>query len=177
MRKREREVCYVDGPAHPLTTLRLAISPPSPLWILPPPLYTSSLDLPTLLSSPSPGFLSIPVPIPLIPGLFSPLDHRLPFPILTKEPVTTEPHVNHGKWTRSYPLLFSSPSCFRSSLLSPQGGAPRYDYPKEVWSPSGGWWAQPKTWKKNSLVIGLGTAVIIACTWNYSAKREVSMRE
>ncbi|KAI9230876.1 MAG: hypothetical protein DHS80DRAFT_28329 [Piptocephalis tieghemiana] len=57
-------------------------------------------------------------------------------------------------------------------MVSGHGGAPRYDYPKEVWSPSGGWWAQPKTWKKNSLVIGLGTAVIIACTWNYSAKRE-----
>lgn len=31
------------------------------------------------------------------------------------------------------------------------GGQPRFPYPKEVWSPSGGWWAFPRAWRANTL--------------------------
>jgi hypothetical protein len=32
------------------------------------------------------------------------------------------------------------------------GGGPRFPYPKEVWSPGGGWWPYPKAWRTNTVV-------------------------
>ncbi len=32
------------------------------------------------------------------------------------------------------------------------GGGHRFPYPKYVWSPSGGWWATPANWKRNTLI-------------------------
>ncbi|KAI0030142.1 hypothetical protein K488DRAFT_88035 [Vararia minispora EC-137] len=47
------------------------------------------------------------------------------------------------------------------------GGGARFPYPKDVWSPAGGWWSQPKAWKFNTavlfggiLVTTLGIAVV-----------------
>jgi hypothetical protein len=34
-----------------------------------------------------------------------------------------------------------------------------YPYPKEVWSPSGGWWAYPKNWRINTAV----AFVVLGC--------------
>lgn len=31
------------------------------------------------------------------------------------------------------------------------GGGPRFQYPKEVWSPGGGWWPYPKNWRPNTV--------------------------
>ncbi|PVG03991.1 hypothetical protein CPB86DRAFT_312671 [Serendipita vermifera] len=38
------------------------------------------------------------------------------------------------------------------------GGGGHYPYPKEVWSPAGGWWTRPANWKSNTLIIvgGIG---------------------
>ncbi|KAI0565366.1 hypothetical protein FGB62_19g051 [Gracilaria domingensis] len=30
------------------------------------------------------------------------------------------------------------------------GEGPRFQYPKEVWSPGGGWWPYPKKWRANT---------------------------
>ncbi|KAI5868494.1 hypothetical protein GGS23DRAFT_33716 [Durotheca rogersii] len=46
-------------------------------------------------------------------------------------------------------------------------------YPKHVWSPSGGWYAQPKNWKTNTAVCFGVIFGITALTWNLSASREV----
>ncbi|RUP52205.1 hypothetical protein BC936DRAFT_137741 [Jimgerdemannia flammicorona] len=58
-----------------------------------------------------------------------------------------------------------------------QGGVKRFAYPKEVWSPAGGWWAQPKTWKSNTVVVALGMAVTCAGVWRLSAEREWRHKE
>ncbi|KZV79335.1 hypothetical protein EXIGLDRAFT_726148 [Exidia glandulosa HHB12029] len=52
------------------------------------------------------------------------------------------------------------------------GGGARYPYPKDVWSPAGGWWTRPKNWVSNTLVIGAGAAVIVYGVWSWSAKNE-----
>ncbi|KAF9039703.1 hypothetical protein BDZ89DRAFT_374023 [Hymenopellis radicata] len=52
------------------------------------------------------------------------------------------------------------------------GGGGRYPYPKAVWSPSGGWWVQPKNWKTNTLVVVLGTGVLSYGLFVISTKNE-----
>lgn len=53
------------------------------------------------------------------------------------------------------------------------GGVRPYLYPKYVWSPSGGWWANPKNGKRNAwLFVGVSFALGIAAI-NFSAKRQV----
>ncbi|KAK7956589.1 uncharacterized protein PG986_005811, partial [Apiospora aurea] len=58
-------------------------------------------------------------------------------------------------------------------LTTHQGGGPKVQYPKHVWSPSGGWYAQPSNWRANTAVF-MGVIVgLTALTWNLSAEREV----
>lgn len=45
-------------------------------------------------------------------------------------------------------------------------------YPKHVWSPAGGWYAQPANWRGNTLIAGVVMAGIVAVTWKFSAERE-----
>ncbi|KAJ2006624.1 hypothetical protein H4R26_001264 [Coemansia thaxteri] len=52
------------------------------------------------------------------------------------------------------------------------GGTPRKPYPTHVWSPSGGWWSQPKQWKRNTIIIGLGTSVVVGFVFKKSAELE-----
>lgn len=35
-------------------------------------------------------------------------------------------------------------------------GGGLYRYPKDVWSPTGGWWPQPRHWLRNTAIAGLG---------------------
>ncbi|RMZ11972.1 hypothetical protein D0862_02795 [Hortaea werneckii] len=39
-----------------------------------------------------------------------------------------------------------------TQLLRSGGG--KIPYPKHVWSPAGGWYAQPANWKQNTAVMG-----------------------
>eukprot|EP00020_Sapocribrum_chincoteaguense_P000119 CAMPEP_0170749992 /NCGR_PEP_ID=MMETSP0437-20130122/10689_1 /TAXON_ID=0 /ORGANISM="Sexangularia sp." /LENGTH=109 /DNA_ID=CAMNT_0011088949 /DNA_START=59 /DNA_END=388 /DNA_ORIENTATION=- len=45
------------------------------------------------------------------------------------------------------------------------GGGPRFDFPKQVWSPSGGWWAggldNPLRWRRNLAIAA--TALVLSC--------------
>ncbi|KAF0494325.1 hypothetical protein F8M41_021268 [Gigaspora margarita] len=52
------------------------------------------------------------------------------------------------------------------------GGAKRYPYPKEVWTPSGGWWTRPSNWKSNTAITLAGMSVIIGVVWKISAENE-----
>jgi len=56
------------------------------------------------------------------------------------------------------------------------GGGGKIPYPKHVWSPSGGWYAQPHNWKANTAVMGLVIFGITALAWRVSAEREVRYR-
>lgn len=47
-----------------------------------------------------------------------------------------------------------------------------YSYPKHVWSPAGGWYAQPSNWKVNTAVFGAVIVGLVGLTWNLSANRE-----
>ena len=49
-------------------------------------------------------------------------------------------------------------------------------YPKHVWSPAGGWYAQPANWKANTAILGLVVVGITAIAWNISAERETRDR-
>ncbi|GJC78386.1 hypothetical protein ColLi_01224 [Colletotrichum liriopes] len=53
------------------------------------------------------------------------------------------------------------------------GGGPKVPYPKHVWSPAGGWYAQPANWKRNTAVIGAVMAGVVAVIWKISAEKEV----
>jgi hypothetical protein len=46
-------------------------------------------------------------------------------------------------------------------------------YPKHVWSPSGGWYAQPHNWKANTAVMAFVIFGVTALAWKVSAEREV----
>ncbi|PWN43565.1 hypothetical protein IE81DRAFT_322212 [Ceraceosorus guamensis] len=52
------------------------------------------------------------------------------------------------------------------------GGGARYPYPKEVWSPSGGWWSQPRNWRSNTAVCAVGIGIFSYFLWNYSVENE-----
>ncbi|KAF3072633.1 hypothetical protein V8C43DRAFT_264538 [Trichoderma afarasin] len=52
------------------------------------------------------------------------------------------------------------------------GGGGKIPYPKHVWSPSGGWYAQPANWRANTLIAGAAMFGVIAITWKFSADRE-----
>lgn len=51
-----------------------------------------------------------------------------------------------------------------------------FRYPKHVWSPAGGWYAQPANWKSNTAIM-LGIVIgLTAMVWKVSAEREVRTR-
>ncbi|CAD6884383.1 unnamed protein product [Tilletia controversa] len=52
------------------------------------------------------------------------------------------------------------------------GAGPRYPYPKEVWSPAGGWWTRPTNWASNTAVCVGAIGVLTYGLWSYSADRE-----
>ncbi|EPQ50812.1 hypothetical protein GLOTRDRAFT_50054, partial [Gloeophyllum trabeum ATCC 11539] len=54
-----------------------------------------------------------------------------------------------------------------------QGGGARYPYPKEVWSPAGGWWTRPSNWKANTAICFAGILAVTYGVWQVSADREV----
>ncbi|KAI6876957.1 hypothetical protein KC360_g9260 [Hortaea werneckii] len=45
-------------------------------------------------------------------------------------------------------------------------------YPKHVWSPAGGWYAQPANWKQNTAVMGAVVVGICLMVGSVSADRE-----
>ena len=52
------------------------------------------------------------------------------------------------------------------------GAAPRFEYPKQVWSPSGGWWCNPRHWERNTKVAYAAVGVAVASIWTFSAANE-----
>ncbi|CAM9776298.1 unnamed protein product [Chrysoparadoxa australica] len=52
------------------------------------------------------------------------------------------------------------------------GGGRRYHYPKYVWSPAGGWWADPKNWKRNTMFASALLVGLVAVTASTSWQKE-----
>ncbi|KAH8112888.1 hypothetical protein DFH11DRAFT_388921 [Phellopilus nigrolimitatus] len=52
------------------------------------------------------------------------------------------------------------------------GGGGQYPYPKEVWSPAGGWWTRPSNWKANTAVAVGGILFVTFSVWQLSASKE-----
>ncbi|EFX02682.1 hypothetical protein CMQ_2611 [Grosmannia clavigera kw1407] len=52
------------------------------------------------------------------------------------------------------------------------GGGPKIPYPKHVWSPSGGWYAQPANWKRNTAIAGVAVFAITAVVWKIDGELE-----
>ncbi|KAL8845107.1 MAG: hypothetical protein Q9205_001989 [Flavoplaca limonia] len=57
-----------------------------------------------------------------------------------------------------------------------QASGGKIPYPKHVWSPAGGWYAQPANWKANTAVMGVVIFGITAIVWGISADREYRTR-
>jgi hypothetical protein len=49
----------------------------------------------------------------------------------------------------------------------------QYPFPKEVWSPSGGWWSRPANWRSNTIVALAGIGLATFGVWRISARNEV----
>jgi len=55
-----------------------------------------------------------------------------------------------------------------------RGGGRHYFYPKEVWSPAGGWWNYtPEGWQRATALAFMGIAAGVALTFRVSAANEV----
>ncbi|KAL0036629.1 hypothetical protein WJX79_003360 [Trebouxia sp. C0005] len=52
------------------------------------------------------------------------------------------------------------------------GGDSHASYPKGVWSPAGGWWADPKHWRRNTALAFGALLVITVPIFRLSAKLE-----
>ncbi|KIK56364.1 hypothetical protein GYMLUDRAFT_47140 [Collybiopsis luxurians FD-317 M1] len=52
------------------------------------------------------------------------------------------------------------------------GGGDRYPYPKQVWSPAGGWWVRPSNWKSNTFVVSAGIAGMAYLLFQLSSSKE-----
>lgn len=52
------------------------------------------------------------------------------------------------------------------------GAAKKIPYPKHVWSPAGGWYAQPANWKANTAIAGACVFGIAALAFTISANLE-----
>ncbi|KDQ09204.1 hypothetical protein BOTBODRAFT_37286 [Botryobasidium botryosum FD-172 SS1] len=52
------------------------------------------------------------------------------------------------------------------------GGGARYPYPRQVWSPSGGWWTRPTNWVSNTAICTFGIAIATYGAWSISAEKE-----
>lgn len=61
----------------------------------------------------------------------------------------------------------------RQAYLKDHADECPFRYPKHVWSPSGGWYSQPKNWKANTAISFLVIFGITALAWRVSAEREV----
>lgn len=54
------------------------------------------------------------------------------------------------------------------------GGGRHFHFPKHVWSPAGGWWANPTHWKRNTGFAFVGVGLAFIAIAKVSSEREVS---
>ncbi|CAO2653779.1 Nn.00g031900.m01.CDS01 [Neocucurbitaria sp. VM-36] len=79
----------------------------------------------------------------------------------------TNSHKHTSQWAEE--AKYRTLKC---PILHSAGSDSDCRYPKHVWSPAGGWYAQPANWKANTAVMGLVLGSIVAAAWTLSANRE-----
>jgi hypothetical protein len=52
------------------------------------------------------------------------------------------------------------------------GGTKEFAYPKYVWSPAGGWWCNPRYWKRNTAIAFMAIFAISVPVFYISAQLE-----
>ncbi|CAN0542460.1 unnamed protein product, partial [Scytosiphon promiscuus] len=52
------------------------------------------------------------------------------------------------------------------------GGGRHFHFPKHVWSPAGGWWANPPNWKRNTGFAFVGISLAFMAIAKISSDRE-----
>lgn len=57
------------------------------------------------------------------------------------------------------------------------GSDGRFPYPKEVWSPGGGWWPNPKAWRRNTAAAFGILVITVIPVFILSEKKTVSYGE
>lgn len=70
----------------------------------------------------------------------------------------------------NYPTLYSR----TIQITATMGGGRWFYFPTHIWTPSGGWFASPKNWKANTLVVLGGIGLAAFSTFSLSASLEVS---
>ena len=56
----------------------------------------------------------------------------------------------------------------------PSAGGRRYLFPKDVWTPSGGWWNnEPPHWERNTGIAAVAVLITAGFAFSFSAEREV----
>jgi len=84
----------------------------------------------------------------------------------TRTHSTTQTAVHNG-WRRKDPVS-QHPQC----LVAPTSDPSLHSYPKHVWSPAGGWYAQPANWKSNTAIIGAVSVCLVGAIWYAGAQIE-----
>mmetsp|Transcript_15412 Transcript_15412/g.20001 ORF Transcript_15412/g.20001 Transcript_15412/m.20001 type:complete len:97 (-) Transcript_15412:151-441(-) len=67
--------------------------------------------------------------------------------------------------------MAATTGAFRRSLKV-LGGGGHYHYPQHVWTPSGGWWANPPNWKVNTAIATGFVAFSFGVIFQFSAANE-----
>ncbi len=57
--------------------------------------------------------------------------------------------------------------------VATMGAGGKFQYPKEVWSPAGGWWPYPAKWRQNTALALLGVAAICVPVFMISEQKSV----
>ncbi len=55
------------------------------------------------------------------------------------------------------------------------GGGKRFLFPQWVWTPYGGWWADPPQWKRNTALAFLAINTAIFFVFRYSEAKMVNI--
>jgi hypothetical protein len=75
------------------------------------------------------------------------------------------PADSHQQLHYDFEKSFISENCpamvhARRHTMGGGGGHGDFYYPKEVWSPTGGWWCDPKHWRRNTALALTGIALV-----------------
>ncbi len=54
------------------------------------------------------------------------------------------------------------------------GGGRKFEYPKWVWSPAGGWWPNPTNWKRNSVIFSVFAVGLMWAANDFGERNTVS---
>lgn len=75
--------------------------------------------------------------------------------------------IHNSYWSS---IVINHQNTMGNHIPAPQNRIP---YPKDVWSPTGGWYANPKNWRRNTAFAFAFVIVSSALVFKFSADHEV----